>query len=439
MQQPSTETRVDDQLTHVFVELDAAEREKWARVISHELKNAENAITDVYERKEVLRNLQRLSKKLATPDHRRTFLSVLKRREDAAPLYVASIFLKAGMSSPFIDVLLMTPSAFAAPEEDDDTFPIFFSLTVAKLRANKMYVVEPDTFAADVLDGFSAIYEDLLTVSEWGEEDFEVKIADVDAVSNIWKQIVARRSATHGVFEARTGLPKEEQRTVDEHLTHVFVELDEARAGHWITVFNAELAKLPRVVVREDVSRATKEVLSHLITALRRQFKPSVMEFLSMITYEGIPWIILHAYFDQETPNHMYIDYIFRTPSSYERVDVRCAKNLLPTLFSLTAEKMSERHAFQNVVVERPFNVTVNILKQMLVDNPGIMDITRTSSDMTLHLMDVEAFNTLWKRRKHCAEPIAGFCGGCLQVAYCSKECAAENWAFHRHECLSKK
>ena len=430
------ETRVDDHFTYVFVELNDAERERWGRVVLLESQKVPQAIADPYERKETMRKFQQLSKKLANPDHRRAFLSVLKH--DGDPLFVARVFLKAGMaSSAFVDVLLKVPT-WADGDHDEDVFPIFFSLTAEKLRANKMYFLEPDTFTADVLDGMSANYEELMSVDEWGD-DFEVKITDVEAMSSVWKQIVVRRSTPVGVFEARTGLPKEERHDVDDHLAHVFIELNEERAGHWITFFSAELDKLPRVVLRENVSRATKEVLSHLILALRRQFKTSDMEYLSMITYNGIPWIILHAYFDQGIPNHMFIDYIFRTTSSYEHVQTQCAKNLLPTLISLTAEKMNERHAFSNLVVDHPFNVTIGILKQMLVDNPGIMDITRTSSNMTLHIFDVPVFNSLWKKRKPCAEPIAGFCGDCMQVAYCSRECQAENWAFHRHECASGK
>jgi hypothetical protein len=163
--------------------------------------------------------------------------------------------------------------------------------------------------------------------------------------------------------------------------------------------------------------------------------------YVSLIYYdEVVPWMMLLTIMEDNA--RMICRGFLKLPSSYAYTRERCGegRNLLPTLLSISLYEMSRRETVKTIAIPEPFAITRKILKEMEKDYSNVMELQRIADGaVIITLKDPDAFAAIWQTRKHCAEPIAGFCGGCAQVAYCSKVCQEENWPFHRHECLSKK
>jgi hypothetical protein len=439
-----TETRIDVNFSHILVELDDAEREKWSLLLAKEVEKAPNVIYDPEERVETLRMLQYVLYGLAHTIAPGMFLSIMKYND--VPWMVALVHynFRRKQNAPYVDVLCKLPTSFELSlNRPGNRFPLFLSLTVSKLREYRHFenvmFASRDIFITEALNNLENSYEDIIVHDS--TRDQPVRIIYVpDADSDSWKKIAERWPALTHPGAPQQG-PLEEYRNIGNHLSHTFVQLDYQSATFWIDFANKEKQKLSHFVHNAKIYTATKNVIDAMLETLQRSLRDEYMDFqyLSILEYDHIPWIIVHAYVDRQMDDddQMYIDLIFRTPSSYEHMQTHCAdgKNLLPTLISLTAEKMSERHTFSKVVIVAPYQVTNRILTQMSAENPDIMYFIEHGYLSVIHILDAPAFKSLWKTRKHCPAPIAGFCGGCMQVAYCSKECAAENWAFHRHEC----
>jgi len=233
----------------------------------------------------------------------------------------------------------------------------------------------------------------------------------------------------------------DERLVVSSHLTHKLERLDNAgKQKSWLDFFEDQRKRVYKSLKEKpDLRRPTMGVIDSLIKQIGHALENNNDFYLSILYWDDIPWLLLLAYEGQDS---IMIRYLLRTPISYEHMQKRCAqqKNLLPTLLSVTVYGLlpvfPQMHRLE---IPAPFDITVYILEQMEKDNPRIMSVVQQYWTRFVVLKDATAFSLLWQKQKHCAEPIAGLCGGCMQVAYCSRECQAENWAFHRHECDSGK
>jgi hypothetical protein len=228
-----------------------------------------------------------------------------------------------------------------------------------------------------------------------------------------------------------------ERTVISSHLTHSFEYVDEMGQIKWLDFMQKEKRRATADILKK-VYTQTLAVIDYHLENLSRGYRT----YMSVLYWDDIPWLLM-AVFPTKEPN---ADFLFRgllrTPLSYEHMHTHCAdqRNLLPTLFSVTGSTLMEMYPdVRRFNIPDPFEITVRILDQMEIDHIRSMRIDRCDRGLTIVVRDPVAFGLIWQKQKHCAEPIAGLCGGCLQVAYCSKECAAENWTFHRHECPRNK
>jgi hypothetical protein len=227
---------------------------------------------------------------------------------------------------------------------------------------------------------------------------------------------------------------------VSSHLTHKLELLTSRNKTSWVDFLEDELFNARGFIPKDDVATQTTEVIEMIISSLESHDEETWKLYISVLYWDEAPWLMLLVHAGDDTD--FVMRGLLRTPTSYAQMQEHCAeqKNLLPTLLSATVYQLLRSHPkTHTLLIPEPYDITIRILHEMGKKYAGIIRVDSDGKKRTIVLRDATAFSLIWQKQKHCAEPIAGLCGGCLQVAYCSKECAAENWTFHRHECPRNK